>query len=107
MGKPLRHDERLARLFMAASRTDGIFSVPDAAALGVSKSALGRMVSDGLLERVSSGHLRAAHLAWTLPARERQALLIVGPGASAITASCTARSHNTEMVGVGSSTVTS
>ena len=73
--------EHLARLLRKAAPNHGLFSVADAEAEGLSQSALGRMVDDGLLERVAPGLLRGAHLTWSLEARQAQAIATVGRGA--------------------------
>lgn len=72
----------LATVLRAAEIHDGIFHVDDARKLGMSPSAANRLVTDGVLERVAPGHLRAAHLTWTLRARQRQALIRVGAGSA-------------------------
>jgi hypothetical protein len=74
--------QRLADVLVSAAGRDGIFHVSEAAAFGLSPSTLSRLVADGILERVGPSHLRAAHLVWTLRARQRQSLLRAGPDAA-------------------------
>ena len=74
MGKSERHDIELARVLRTASSNQGIFTVESGSAAGLSKSAIGRLVDAGVLERVAPGHVRAAHLPWTLEARQLQSL---------------------------------
>lgn len=81
----------LARVLDAATANHGIIHIDDAADLGLSSTAIGRLVDDGLLERVAPGHLRAANLPWTLEARQQQAIIRTGPG-SALGA-CSALHH--------------
>jgi len=70
--------QALAAVLKAAEHTDGIFTVDDAARKGLHSSSIGRLVSDGILERVAPGHVRGSHLRWTLSARQRQALVYAG-----------------------------
>lgn len=78
MGRSERFDAQLAQVLRHASSNEGIFTMEAARAAGLSKSAVSRLVSAALLERVAPGHLRGAHLPWTLEARQRQALIIAG-----------------------------
>lgn len=82
MGKSDRLDAQLAQVLGHASSNEGIFTAEAARTAGLSRSAVGRLVSAGLLERVAPGHLRGAHLPWTLEARHRQAIILTGRGAA-------------------------
>lgn len=61
-----------------AKATDGFFSLQEAGRYGLRPSAVGRLVDDGVLERVAPGHVRATNLGWDLRARQRQALVHAG-----------------------------
>ena len=68
----------LSRVLGDAKATDGFFSLEQADRHGLRPSAVGRLVDDGVLERVAPGHLRATNLGWDLRARHRQALVHAG-----------------------------
>lgn len=68
----------LSKVLTDAKAADGFFNLQDAGRHGLRPSAVGRLVDDGILERVAPGHLRATNLGWNLQARQRQALTHAG-----------------------------
>lgn len=72
-------EKRLAHLLRQGTASDGIITSTQAGAAGFSDTALRRLVSSGLLERVAPCHYRPTNLPWTIEARHRQAVLLSGP----------------------------
>lgn len=68
----------LSTVLSDARSADGFFSLGEAERHGLRSSAIGRLVDDGVLERVAPGHLRATNLGWDLRSRQRQALVHAG-----------------------------
>lgn len=74
--------QKLSTVLGDAKARDGFFSLRDADSQGLRSSTIGRLVEDGVLERVAPGYLRATNLRWDLRARHRQALIQAGDEAA-------------------------